>query len=87
MILPELPFKFKDEREVQIFYSFALMSFLNCPFVAKYRTDGIYNSKKYNIKILVEYKCEANHGKNLSNSEFLARCIIQILCYIKKMEG
>ncbi len=79
MSLPHLPAKFEAEVEVQYYYSSVICNLLNCAFVARFRTDGIYDK---DIKILAEYKL----GGDLLDQEFLVRCICQALCYIKKIE-
>jgi len=77
-----LPPKFEQEVEVQVYYSQILSQLVKCSFSARFRTDGIFYNKETNIKILAEFKV---HG-DLNNNDLFIRGIIQILCYIKKIE-
>ena len=81
MKLPQMPINFSVEKEVEYYYSSVICNLLNCPFVARFRTDGIYDTQ--NIRILGEYKTTGNLS---DDTDFFNRCVIQVLCYIKKIE-
>ena len=83
MIYPMLPPKFEQEVEVQVYYSQILSQLIKCSFSARFRTDGIFYNKENSIKILAEFKVG---GDLSSDNDLFIRCIIQILCYIKKIE-
>ncbi len=83
MKIPQLPTDFEFETEVQFHYSSVICKILECRFSVKFGTDGIYHNKIKNIKVLAEFKV----GENLKeDKEFFVKCVIQILCYIKKIE-
>jgi len=83
MKVPLLPIKFYHEVEVQQHYVEVLKNLLKCDFSAKFRTDGLFDSKKYSLKLLAEFKTA---GDLIIDKNILNRCIIQNMCYIKKVE-
>ena len=83
MIIAEMPMGFSAEKEVEHYYSTSICDLLKCPYTSRFLTDGIYYNETDKIKILAEYKV---FGDLINNKSLLCRCIIQIMCYIKKVE-
>lgn len=83
MRIPTLPISFSVEEEVKEYYRSVFRIIINGEFDARFKTDGLYNCKEKNIKMLSEFK----YGGNLLEQDFFVRCVIQVLCYIKKVEA